>query len=232
MLCVSKRTLVFSRSQSSGLSNWSSTCPKEHFKETIFHWKKIIVLKIGNWAEKTWPLAQFFSVGLTKLDSTCLEEPFEKNFRKSKGFSFNNRFEQRTKKNSASWINFLARMSKFRFTCPQEQFEETFVWNFAKFSISFGHSAKILLKKAGERHRGVSSETFVTSKRYTEEALSTYPKICGFEKQNLRQASRSYFRSLLSNSNRSFCFWDLLSVHAIVWQRVHLRAIKCSRMKK
>ena len=35
------------------------------------------------------------------------------------------------KKSSASWIKFLAKMSKYRFTCPQEQFEETFVGSFA-----------------------------------------------------------------------------------------------------
>ena len=54
-------------------------------------------------------------------------------------------------------------MSKFSFTCPQEQFEETFVWNFAKFSFSFGPWAKLFLNKAGERHRGELSENFNTS---------------------------------------------------------------------
>ena len=116
-------------------------------------------------------------------------------------------------KSSASWIKFLAKMSKFRFTCPQEQFEETVVRNLRNFPFFCPMSKTFVLNKTRERQK------------CTEEAFSTFLKVCGFEKQNPEQASRSSFRSLVSHSSKSFCLWDLLSVHASVCQRLHLRPL-------
>ena len=179
--------------------------------------------------EKTWPTAQFVSNGKARLDSTCLEEPLEKIFLKKRSF-----FQYVWTENKtilSSLIKFLARMSKFCFPCPQEQFEETFFWNFAKFLIFLAIEQKLCWTKQGRRIAEIFRKTFVTSKNILRRPFWRYNKVCGFKKQNLRQASRSFFRSLLSHSNRCFRLLDLLLVHAIVWQRLHLRALKCSQKK-
>ena len=97
----------------------------------------------------------------------------------------------------------------------------TFLWSLSKNSVEQSR------EEASQRFVG----NFCHQQRYTEEALLTFPKVCAFEKQNISQASRSFFRSFLSDSNRSFCLWDILSVHAIVWQRVHLRPLKLKRWR-
>ena len=141
-----------------------SNCPKGHFKATLFHWKKANCSHFQKVGWENLVVSSIFFCGFDKAGfylsgrTTC-----EKLSKKITDFLLRHVWTEK-KKLSAPWINFLARMSNFRFTCPQEQFGETFVWNFAKFSFSFGHWAKILLNKAGERHRGKLSESFITSK--------------------------------------------------------------------
>ena len=97
---------------------------------------------------------------------------------------------------------------------------------FCKISIFFWSLSKNSVEQSREEASRRFVGIFCHQQRYTEEALLTFPKACGFEKQNVRKASRSFFRSLLPHSNTSFCLWDFLSVHAIVWQRMLLRALK------
>ena len=113
--------------------------------------------------KKTWSLAQFFSAGLTKLDSTSLEEPFEKNFPKRKGFSFN-MFGQRTKK-----FGLLYKISrkdvKTSFYVSTRTIWGSCGLKFCKiFNFFWPISKKFVLNKTGEGHRGELTETFVTSK--------------------------------------------------------------------
>ena len=123
---------------------------------------------------------------------------------------------------------------KFSFYVSIRTIWGNFCLKFCKISIFFGHWAKLSLNKTGERHREDSSETFVSSKDLLRRPFLTFPKVCWFEKQNVGKASRYFFWSLLSHSNRCFSLWDFLSVHAIVWQRLHLCALKWKRwrMKK
>ena len=61
--------------------------PKGILRKLFSIEKKLIVLKFGNWARRNLAVISIFSAGLTKLDSTCLEEPLEKNFLNEKVFS-------------------------------------------------------------------------------------------------------------------------------------------------
>ena len=58
---------------------------------------------------QTWPIALFFSAGLTKLDSACPREPFEKMFTKK----VRQHLWTLTKNALASWIKLLTTMSEF-----------------------------------------------------------------------------------------------------------------------
>ena len=96
-----------------GWPNKFKPVPMGILGKLFFLEKKQIVLKFGNWAQKTWPLAHFlFSAGLTKLDFTSLKEPFEQKFLRRKGFFFQHVWTE-NKKVSASWITFLANMWNF-----------------------------------------------------------------------------------------------------------------------
>ena len=53
-----------------------------------------------------------------------------------------------------------------------------------------------------------------------------------FQKLFLMQASRYFFRILLSHSNKSFCLCDFLSAQAKLWQILHFRAFKRCLVKK
>ena len=118
-----------------------------------------------NEQKKTWPLAQFVSVGLTKLDSTCLEEPFEKNCVKWKSFSVFPSLCLHREQNSFGLLDKISRKDvKISLYVSTKQFEENFVWNFAKFSISFNQWAKLSLNKTGQRRRKDLSETFLNTK--------------------------------------------------------------------
>ena len=182
--------------------------------------------------KKTWPSAQFFFYGKANLDSTCLEEPFEKNFLKRKGF-FSTCLDR--EQNNFVLVDKISRKDvKNSFYFSTITIWGNFFLKACKYSIFFWPLSKNFV----EQSRGEASRRFVGNlcqqQRYTKEVLLTFPKNCGFEKQNLRQALRSFFRSLISHSNKRFCLWDLLSAHASVWQRLHLRALNKNwwRIKK
>ena len=184
-----------------GCQNNYLLVPKGILRKLFSIERKLIFLKCGSWAKKTWPLAQFFSAVLTKLDSSCLEEPFEKNFLRRKFFP--STCLDREQKNSASWIKFLAKMSKLRFRCPQEQFEETAVWNFAKFSISFGQWAKSLCWT--KQVRGIAEscrKPLSSAKIYWGGPFDVSETLWIRKTKNISQASRSFSRSLLSHSDK------------------------------
>ena len=99
-----------------------------------------------------------------------------------------------------------------------------------KFQFLLAIEQKFCWKKQGEVIAKFCRKPLSSAKMYWG-GLFDVSENCGLEKHNLKQASRSFIRSFLSDSNKRFCLWDLLSVHASVLQRLHLRVQKCSRKK-
>ena len=145
------------------------------------------------------------------------------------------------------------------FTCPEEKFEEKRIpiekncsVLYVHWSRIFGFCRKIISANWSKQHSTCPGNFFLEKlcgeqkwrevswrdvknhchqQRYTEEVLLLFLEVSGFEILCLMQASRSFLGSLLSHSNKSFCFWDLLSVQTSVWQRRHFRALKRLRLK-
>ena len=88
-----------------GCQNRYLLVEKGVLRKLFFIEKKLIVLKFGNWAKKKLGRQLIFFASLRRLDSTCLDEPFEKNFLKREGFFLQHVWTEK-KKFSAFWIKF------------------------------------------------------------------------------------------------------------------------------
>ena len=145
-----------------GCQNKHLPVPKCLLRKMFFIEKKIL-LKFGNWAKKTWPLAQLVSVGLTKLYSTCLEEPFEKNCLKSKGFFLSTCLD-REQKNFGLLDKSSGEDVKISFYVSTRTILGNFCLKISKiFKIFWPLSRKFEEQSRGEASRRVVGN-FVTSK--------------------------------------------------------------------
>ena len=215
-----------------GCQNNYLLVPEGNLRKLFSFEKKLVFLKCGNWAKKTWPLAQFFSAGLTKLESTCLEEPFEKNFLKIKGFSFNV-FGQRTKKVRPPGWNFSQRCQNIVLRVHKN--------NLRKLSSEVLHNFQILFAIEQEfcwtkQARGIAEscrKTLSSAKMYWRGRFDVSEKLL-IRKTKHKSGITLFFQEFVVPQWKNFRLWDHLSVHASVWQRLHLRALKLKwwRIKK
>ena len=163
--------------------------------------KKLIFLKCANWAKNTWPLAQFFLRFWQNWILPVWKNHLRRTFQKEKVFP-STCLDREQKK-----FGLLDKISRKDVKISFYVSTRTIWGNFRlKFCFIFNFFSP-LSKNFVEESRWEASPRVVGNnchqQRYTEEALLTFPKVCGFEKQNISQASRSFSRSLLSHSEEN-----------------------------
>ena len=202
--------------------------PKGFLRKPFFIEKKLIVLKIRKLNQESLAVSSICFCGFEEAGFYLSRRTIWEKLSKKQRF-FPSTCLDREEKNFGLMGIFSRKDVKISFYVSTRTFWGNFRLKFWKFFNFFGHWAKILLNKAGERHRGELSETFVTSKDILRRPFWRFPKLVDPKKRKVRQASRSFHRSLLSDSNRSFGLWDILSVHAIVLAK---SALACTKMFK
>ena len=93
------------------------------------------------------------------------------------------------------------------------------------FNFFWPISKKFVLNKTGEGHRRELTETFVIRKDILRGPFWRFRNFVDSKNKKHKSGVTFFFYKFVVLQWKNFCLWDLLPVHASVWQRLHLRAI-------